>query len=364
MKILFFINALEHGGAARVLVTLSNELASRGHSVYIMADVLYKKVNFLVNDNVILVPRIKTQYTKFNKQLQRILGFIRIRKKLKIIKPDIVIGFMPRNYFLLKILSIGLPSIVIASERNSYHNNKDIYEYLIRKLFYPLADAVTFLSKRDIYYLGNKLPQKTVMHNPIIFSISDEKLARNKSILAAGRLDGWHHKGFDSLLSVWSRLAKKYIDWTLEIAGDGSNESSDFLKNMVTKYGIEDRVVFLGFRSDMQYLFQTSSIFVLSSRYEGMCNVLLEAMSQGCACISFELDGRTNEIITSSDVGIVVKDQNLDDLEKAIAYLIENESQRESLGEKAKQEATRFSKDKITDNWEELFNSLMANKQD
>ena len=364
MKLFFYINALEHGGAARVLVTISNELASRNHSVYIMANTLYQKVNYKVNSNVNLVPRINETHIKFPKLIRRFFVFSDIRKELKKIKPDIIIGFMPRNYSLIKILSAGLGIPVIASERNHYYNNKNIYEYIVRHFLYPFADAVTFLAKRDTEYLGRKLPQKIVMYNPIEFAIPVAKTARKKNILAAGRLDGWHHKGFDNLLYVWSRLAKKNADWSLEIAGDGTKESLDFLKGLVSKYEIEEHVNFLGFSTNMEQLYQTSSIFVLSSRYEGLGQVLLEAMSQGCACIAFEFDGRTREFLASPDIGIVVENQNMVELEKAIAYLIENESQRESLGEKAKQEATRFSKDKITDNWEELFNSLMANKQD
>jgi len=363
MKIFFFINALEHGGAARVLVTLSNELSARGYFVYIMANTLFQKVNYKISSDVNLVPRITENHLKLPKVIRKLVIFNDIRKKAKTIKPDIIIGFMPRNYFLIKILSLGLSIPVIASERNHYYNNKNIYEYFIRYFGYPFADAVTFLAKQDIIHLGKKLPKKVVMYNPIEFTISDKKTAREKNILAAGRLDGWHHKGFDNLISVWSRIAKKHPEWTLEIAGDGSEKSLTFLKGLISQYGIERHVNFLGFRTDMDKVFQTSSVFVLSSRYEGLGQVLLEAMSQGCACIAFEFDGRTREFITSSDVGIVVEDQNMDELEKAIVRLIDDEALRESLGERAKQEAFRFSKDAIVDQWEALFNKVTAKKK-
>jgi len=363
MKILFFINALEHGGAARVLVTLSNELSVRGYSVYIMANTLFQKVNYKINDTVHLVPRITEKHLKLPKIIRKWFVFNDIRKEIKRIKPDVLIGFMPRNYFLIKVLSLGLSIPVIASERNHYYNNKNMYEYFIRHVAYPFADAVTFLAERDVIHLGKKLPQKIVMYNPVEFSIPGENSIRKKNILAAGRLDGWHHKGFDNLIGVWSRIAKSYPDWILEIAGDGTEESLAFLKGLISQYEIAGRVNFLGFRTDMNKIFQASSIFVLSSRYEGLGQVLLEAMSQGCACVGFEFDGRTREFITSSDVGIVVKDQNMDHLEKTLVQLIEDESLRESLGEKAKQEVLRFSKEKITDQWIALFNKVMAKRK-
>jgi len=358
MKILFLINALEHGGAARVLVTLSNELSARGHSVYIMADTIFKKINYKVNDTVNLVPRITEKHLKLPRLVRKIFVFSYIKRKIKSISPHVIVGFMPRNYFIAKVLSLGLSIPVIASERNDYTINRDFYEYFVRNFIYRFADAVTFLSQRDVDLLGSKLPKKIAMYNPISFPIFNGQSTRSKNILAAGRLDGWYHKGFDNLISVWARISKEYPDWTLEIAGDGSEESVEFLKSLVLQYGIGGQVNFLGFSENMEKIFQTSSIFVLSSRYEGMGQVLLEAMSQGCACIAFEFDGRTHEFITSFEVGIVVENQNMDKLEKAIIKLIQDESLRTYLGEKAKLEAARFSKDRVVDQWEDLFQKV------
>ena len=358
MKILFIINALEHGGAARVLSILSNELASRGHSVFILADILHQKVNYNINSNVTVIPRIKKKYNKFTKHIQRLFVFSNMRKEIKNIKSDVIIGFMPKNYFWAKVLSLGLATPVIASERLDYNTNSDFFEYFIRNYIYRFADTVTFNTQRDIDFLGKKLPNKILMYNPVEYPILEKTTIRKKNVLAAGRLDGWHHKGFDSLIFVWSRIAKKYPEWKLEIAGGGNNESLTFLQDLVLKYEIKEQVNFLGFRTDMDILFQTSSVFVLSSRYEGSPNVLLEAMSQGCACIGFELDGRIKEFITSPEVGILVENQNYTELEKTISRLIEDESLRESLSEGAKKEVKRFSKDKITDNWEALFNKV------
>jgi len=363
MKILFFINALQHGGAARVLVTLSNELSSRGHCVYIMADTLFQKVNYTASNNVNIIPRFHQNHFNNLKPLRKIFNFYYIRNEIKKAKPDVIIGFMPRNYFLAKILSFGLTIPVIASERNDFRVNRDFHEYFIRNFIYPFAAAITFLSRRDVELLGNKLPHKTVMYNPLTFSIPTETTMRKKTVLAAGRLDGWYHKGFDNLINVWAQIAKNYPDWTLEIAGDGNDESFNFLKNLVSQLEIETQVIFLGFRNDMDILFQTSSIFVLSSRYEGMGQVLLEAMSQGCPCIAFEFDGRTREFITSSDVGIVVENQNMQDLEKSLIQLIDNKDLRNSIEERSKQESFRFSKDKVTDQWEALLNSVITSRK-
>jgi glycosyltransferase involved in cell wall biosynthesis len=360
MKILFFINALEHGGAARVTSVISNELALRGHNVTIMANTLYQKVNYKIDSNVNLVPTFTEKYfKKYPRKIRVLYYYFNIRRNLKKIKPDVIVGVMPHEFLRVFICSLGLSIPVIASDRITFKVNSSLLNYFIRFYIYNFASAVTVLTQVDYDFLGKRLPRKTVMPCQMSYTLFSGQTVRKKTILAAGRLDDWHMKGFDILIEVWARIAKKYPDWTLEIAGDGSDASLSTLQGFVLQYEITDQVNFLGFQTEMAILYQNSAIFILSSRYEGFGNVLIEAMSQGCACIAFELDGRINEIISSSNGGIVLKNQHKDGLEKAIIRLIEDEPLRKSLGEGAKQDAIRFSKDKIVDKWEALFNNVV-----
>ena len=120
MKILFLINALEHGGAARVTVTISNELASRGYIMYIMANTVYQQVNYRVNDNVTLVPLFTEKFYNISRLIRKFYFYYNIRYNLKKIRPDVIIGMMPKNYLLAKLFSLGLSIPVIASEHTSF----------------------------------------------------------------------------------------------------------------------------------------------------------------------------------------------------------------------------------------------------
>jgi len=361
-KILFFINALEHGGAARVTVTLCNELITKGYTVFVMANTQFQKVNYKVKSEVILIPLFTDEYFKYPRIIRRLFFYYSIRRKIIKSKPDIIIGVMPDNFLLVKICSLGLSIPVIASDHTSF-NNKNVgrRENFVRFFLYNFADAVTILTQADYDLLGKRLPKKIVMPNPLEYDIFNGQNSRKKNILAAGRLDAWWVKGFDTLIETWACIAKIYPDWILEIAGAGSNESLLKLTNLAKKLEIENQVSFLGHSLDLDKLMQESSIFVLSSRYEGFGLVLVEAMSQGCACIAFELDGRINEIISSPEGGIIINDKNNEALKNGLINLIENESLRNSISVNAKQEAARFSKKVIADRWEMLFNHVKKN---
>ena len=120
----------------------------------------------------------------------------------------------------------------------------------------------------------------------------------------------------------------------------------------------------LGQVKDLDKKLRESSIFVLSSRYEGLPMVLLEAMSQGCTCISYDCKTGPREIISNNINGILVEDQNMDDMTLALSDLIENEDKRERLATEAIKSVDRFSVKNITDKWERLLVDVVDIKAD
>jgi glycosyltransferase involved in cell wall biosynthesis len=363
MKVVFYIDSLQSGGAAKVIVTIANELLRRGHFVFIATDTLHKSIVYEIDKNITILPIYSLNHFKRSK-VYRLWDLLKlIRRSMKKIKPDIIIGVQSIMFLIAKLASIRLLIPVIASDHTSFDRKLPFYIQLIRFYFYKSADAVTILSQSDYDFLGKRLPKKVVMPNPLSYPIFQETSIRRKNILAVGRLNVWQIKGFDILIEVWSLIADKYPDWILEIAGTGNASSFDKLKGMTTRLGIENRVNFLGFHSEIDKIMQKSSIFVLSSRVEGFGLVLIEAMSQGCACISFNTGGRQKEIISSPQSGILIENQSKDDLKKALIRLIEEDQLRIAISEEGKKEACRFSKEIITDQWELLFNRIIANNK-
>ena len=197
--------------------------------------------------------------------------------------------------------------------------------------------------------------------------------------MAAGRLDDWHYKGFDVLIKSFAKLLNgskvaeprskvksndiafkiREEGWKLQIAGTGSEESLNYLKQLCRENGVEDLVEFLGFRKDVEKLYQDASIFVLSSRYEGFGLVLIEAMSQGCACIACDYKGRQREIIQNDSQGLCCEPDDVDALAEAMRKMITDDEYRESIRNNAVERSKYYSLDNIIGKWDDLLNKVV-----
>ena len=142
------------------------------------------------------------------------------------------------------------------------------------------------------------------------------------------------------------------------IIGEGSDGLS-FLKAKVERLGIVDHVVFAGYRKDIRELLQISEIFILTSRYEGLPMVLMEAASQGIACIAYDCISGPSDIIEDKVSGVLVADQDKDEMTRKVISLIENPEQRKELGKNAVLASENFSLEKIGTLWQELFQKIL-----
>ena len=158
--------------------------------------------------------------------------------------------------------------------------------------------------------------------------------ARGKELVlgSAGRLS--EEKGHMHLLDLMKVLDKSNYKFKLLIAGKG--KLMDMLQKKVRDLGMDDRIVFLGFVSDMPAFFNSIDIFLLPSRYEGFSNAVIEAMASAKPVISFDV-GSTREVIDHRITGFVGKVNKVDEMAKWILELAENESMRKEMGEKARE---------------------------
>lgn len=349
---------MQGGGAERVMSILCNELVDRQHEVYLATNTKVP-IAYELNDEIKIVSLYPDNYHKMIRPL-RFCGLLSsIRKIATHVKPDVIISFLYGLNAKVIISTLGLSIPVIASEHITFDMSVSFINKIRRYYINELASKTTILTKHDYAYLGKRLHNKIVMPNPLSFPIWNGKEERRKNILAVGSIDRWKMKGFDNLIKIWSNIAYLYPDWNLDIAGTGSNNSLNYLEELVIQNSLQGRVHFLGFQSDIAKVMQQSSIFVLSSRYEGLPMVLLEAMSQGCACVSFDCVSGPNEIISQNKSGILVENQNLEELEYSLSKVIEDEKLREHLSYNAIKEAAVYLPEKIVLKWENLFFELI-----
>lgn len=359
MKIFIVCNKLGGGGAERVAALLATGFSQKGHEIYMITN-LFEKRDYSVANQVTLLqlfPKTSNRYRKWSCAVPL------LRKYIQTYSPDVIIGIMGACALVGRLAAIGKKIPVIMTEHNAFERPEYVPFSFTQKIFKfylnRLYDCVTVLTEADKKVIGSRLKRVYVMPNPLAINTHTRICGKRNKILAAGRLDGWFVKGFDLLIKAWGLIAANNPEWILDIAGTGSSQSIDFLNNLIEENNVVNSVKLVGYQTNVESMYRKSSIFVLSSRYEGFGLVLIEAMSQGCACIACDYEGRQREIINNDKMGIICPRDNVNILAQSIQKLISDSQYRELLQKNAPIRASYYELMKIVDKWEELLNKIV-----
>lgn len=361
MKLLFFIESMDGGGAERVMAIVTRALSARGHSIYLATN-LSKKFAYQTDESINLIninagcPNPKSSYVNLiSFYYHRWKNYRSIAKK---ISPDLVVSFQVwmNHDVVLSLLGTHIP--VICSEHTNLKRNHTRKTILFRSIAYPLANCITVLTKADYNIFKHSYHNLVHMPNPCSITPTKTSHTREKIVLAAGRLSLWEIKGFDILIRCWAKLCKSYKDWKLYIAGDGDKNSLNQINKMISKYGCLN-IELLGFRSDIKQLMETSSIFCLPSRTEGLPMVLIEAMDAECCCIAANCYTGPNEIIKDNISGLLTKVDCDEDFIDKLRLVMSNKTIRDSLASNSKSSIRKYDESRIIDRWELLFNKIL-----
>lgn len=351
MKILFVISSLSHGGAERVLVNIANCLCLK-HDVIIATFAntpsfypLDKKVKHITLD--LMKPSRTIIETLFNtfKRL-RILS-----RTIKTVNPDMVISFMAHTNILSILAAKWVRHKIIISERTIYNFYSSWLLNALKRIIYPWCDYLVTQTLQDSNNY-NFVTNITTIYNPIIIPSLSITSQKEKIILAVGKLD--KQKGFDKLIKAFSLLPQN--NWELWIVGEGQERGS--LEKQISELEMPN-IKLLGVQKNIFDYYARASIFVLSSEKEGFPNALLEAMSLGCACISFDCPYGPREIITDKINGILIENQNVKQLTQAIHALINDAHTREMLSQEAIKIRQQYAIEHIVEKWEEIIGQVI-----
>lgn len=212
-------------------------------------------------------------------------------------------------------------------------------------------DKVVVLTSQDLVSFKSKRKNVIKINNFTSIIPTRRGELKSKKVISIGKLNS--QKGFDMLIDVWEIVSTFYPEWVLEIFGEG--EWENILRNKIERKGLTNQIKLKGLTSNVEEELFRSSIYVMSSRFEGFGIVLIEAMSCGLPVISFDCEAGPREIVEDGISGFLVKPGNIEELAKRIIFLIENPTVRMEMGFNAFNRAKFFSKNAILSQWEELF---------
>lgn len=316
--IIVFLGSLRVGGTQRVAVSLCNYWQSLGYTVTLVSMSGGDERSFFdVSDGVEIV-RLGGNYNRWG-SLSNIIKVIQkcrnIRRFLKVNPNARIISLMAHVNILVLLSSIGIGSRIIVSERN-YPPMMKVSKliYVARLLLYPLAHKVVMQTNDGLTWLRAKIPlcSGVTIANPLTSSlnkstgsvVSPEKLVgpNEQIVLAVGRLES--QKNFQLLIDVFLDSGLMNRGWKLVILGEGAERG--ILESKIKSKGAQRAIVLPGVVSNLGDWYAAASIFVMTSRYEGFPNALLEAMSAGNAVISTDCKTGPSELIVNGMNGILV----------------------------------------------------------
>ena len=235
--------------------------------------------------------------------------------RLAAVKPQLqgtrCIGWIHNSFEAL----FGPTSLYIGQDRQRH------YVYQLRKL-----DSTVVLCEHDaaVYRAYDPEIRPTVIYNPLTLAPGEPSTGTSKRFLAVGRFSHLH-KGFDILIDAFHLFAEKNSDWTLDIVGEGPEES--LYREKIAAYGLEKRIEIHPFTNHIQDYYSRSQVYVLSSRWEGFGLVLVEAMAHGLPVVSSDLP-TSLEIMGS--FGLYFRNGNAEELAEKLqeATLMDFEDKR------------------------------------
>lgn len=287
--------------------------------------------------------------------------------QIKKIDPDIIIGASWYNADIICKLKCRAKKIIESHSVKSHTGLNDgikrnaciqwIYtkqHEKYQKIIEEQSDAIVALTQEDANEWKNA-KCVYVIPNMINFIPEQSSSCEIPRVISAGRLT--YAKGFNKLIEAWHIVHQKHPNWKLDIFGTGELDKE--LNEQIIETGLQQSVTINPPTPYILNEFQKSSFYVMSSQFEGFAMVLIEAMSCGIPCISFNCPYGPQNIIQSSIDGMLIKHNDTKELSNAICYLIENEQVRKEYGRKAKENVKRFLPEYIMPQWINLFETLI-----
>lgn len=370
-RVTLVIYSLERGGAERIMTELANHWVEDDHDVQLITFAPDAESSYILN------PKVQRAYLQIagisrnalHGTLRNVAALRKLRRALRAQRPDVVLSFMTRANVLTLLAGWGLNCRKIISERVDPRFDAVPPAWrLLRRISYGLADRIVVQTEAVRAWCGDVSAARRceVIPNPLSQSFDGEPLPTGnvrsklglpegaKILIGMGRLKP--QKGFDLLIRAFSNCHVRYPQWHLVIVGEG--QERDRLLEFARDCGVVAQVHFPGLSQSPRQWLQQADLFVLSSRYEGFPNVLLEAMACGLPVVSFACPSGPNEIIRDGEDGILVKNGDIRELTRTLDALMGDDARRAELSENARRNVQRYSPAAVLSLWDKLLEEV------
>jgi GalNAc-alpha-(1->4)-GalNAc-alpha-(1->3)-diNAcBac-PP-undecaprenol alpha-1,4-N-acetyl-D-galactosaminyltransferase len=274
-----------------------------------------------------------------------------LRRTLKQIQPDAVLSFLTQTNILTILATRGLGIRTVVSERNDPRLQKHRkHVELLRNAAYRWADCVTANSHGAVGAMADFVPAEKLAFLPNPLSVRDDGEVVEfdaPTFITVTRLV--EQKGLDVLLRACAKAFRILPSWRLAIVGDGPLR--DELESLAAQLGIADRIAWMGHVKDPAPYLRAAEFFVLTSRFEGSPNALLEAMAVGLPAVVSDASPGPIELIGGAAAGLVVPVEDVDATAAAILKLAQDADLRGRLGEAAKAMTSGHQLDNAMQTW-------------
>ena len=351
----------DSGGCERVAVSLANELTKKYEVHLIGITTKQSDLFFGINSQV--------KYSNFFDHRVRLSkNILKISKMLKkyFLDNEIEVAFgigIFANVFL-SLSGIGISTkVVLCDHTNSITANRELSQKVQRYVGTKLADKIITLTQED---RKNYIRKYGISENRIayIYNWKENRLSNipyndeSTKIVTVGRFD--YQKGYDYLVQVAKKVLAKMPDWTWEIYGSGKQDEVDKIRDLITENDLQDKLVIKGLEKNQDLIYGDKGIYVMTSRYEGLPLVLLEAQQYNLPIVSFRCPTGPNEIVADGINGFLIDCYDTDKMSEKLLELMKDEDLRQSFSEHAKDNMDKFDKNKILNQWIDLIEEIGA----
>lgn len=380
MKIAYVIDSLaSKGGAERILSEKMSYLAMHGgYEVFVITCYqnparesnvypLSEKVRQIdlnipfYSQYSVGYPRRLLAKWRLYRQLKK-----RLAEKVREINPDVLVGLSYFRADMVSGMKCRAKKVVELHEARFYTmTGKAPGRSLLSRLFMQIyrrwylrvvekrADVVVPLTNSDAYE-WRRAKKVVVIPNFTMMPVYDGQAVRGKRVIAVGRLE-WQ-KGFDRLVDIWAMVGRNHPDWHLDIFGSGTQQEA--LQQQMASLGLTEQMTIHPFSNHIREEYLKSSVFVLTSRYEGFSLALLEAAQNGLPSVAFNCPFGPADLIAEGLSGFLVPNGDIPQFAERLEQLLNDETLRQRYSQYAVGYVQKFDIHAVMQQWESLLKEL------